>query len=255
MTRAIIEQHPVLTELQNTDFLQAVTLLATLASTGATSARKGDILKLTLQEYLAWGPKVRDALDWVAHFFDTEHIHSHKDVPYQSQIVPLAVVRVVLGADADLHGVRARLRQWYWCGVLGEMYGSTTETRFARDVDQVPAWSLAALQDDQRVTVPATITEASFRESRLISLHRRNAAAYKGIYALLMATGCRDWKANQAFDRAVYLKMSVDIHHVFPQKWCRYNSIDPNLRESIVNKTPLAAKTNQRSAGPRRASI
>ena len=79
-------------------------------------------------------------------------------------------------------------------------------------------------------------------QSRLISLTSRRAAAYKGIYSLLLAKGARDWMYDQALDKVQYSALLVDIHHIFPYKWCVDNQIDYAKRESIVNKTPLAAK-------------
>ena len=55
---------------------------------------------------------------------------------------------------------------------------------------------------------------------------------------------CVDWKVHQIIDHASYESLQVDIHHVFPKAWCLKNNIDPDLRESIVNKTPLAKRTN-----------
>lgn len=253
ITKAALAQHPVLGGIANTDFLQGVTLLATrernLASTSARppaiSARKEDVLKLTLEQYLRWADELRDALGWVAMFLADHHIHEPGFVPYRTQIVPLAVLRVVLGENADLHGVRARLSQWYWCGLLGELYGGSVETRFARDVEQVPAWALAAIVPDAAPSTPVTVLDANFVESRLLSLRTRLSAAYRGIYALLMAEGCKDWKYTQSFDQVQYAALAVDIHHVFPRAWCDANGIESDLRESIINKTPLAASTNR----------
>jgi hypothetical protein len=239
-TSSVIAKHPVLRGLEQTEFLQAVTLLASRARTTATTARKEDVLDLELVDYLAWAPQVRDSLAWVAGFLDAEHVHTARDLPYPSQLVPLAVIRTVLGHDADVYGVNARIRQWYWCGVLGELYSAATESRFARDTDQVPGWALQASD----AVVPRTVEDASFRESRLHSLRTRNAAAYKGIHALLMRHDARDWLHNQKFDRAHYLNLAVDIHHIFPKKWCDMHTVPQHLRESIVNKTPLARKTN-----------
>jgi hypothetical protein len=38
-------------------------------------------------------------------------------------------------------------------------------------------------------------------------------------------------------------------HYVFPQDWCKRNNIGPKLCDSIVNKTPLAARTNRMIGG------
>ncbi|WP_432546138.1 GmrSD restriction endonuclease domain-containing protein [Kineococcus sp. SYSU DK004] len=253
VTQAQFVKHPVLAGVASTDFLQAVTLLTTrarnIADTSdrpvAISARKEDVFRLELTDYLQWVDPLREAFVWASTFLADQHIHEAAFLPYRTQLVPLAVIRVVLGNDADLVGVRKRIRQWYWCGVLGELYGGAVETRFARDVEQVPSWALAAVSEEVRHSVPRTVADGTFVESRLLSLRTRNAAAYKGIYALLMAGGCRDWKYQQAFDQVQYASLAVDIHHVFPRAWCERNGIDPSLRESIVNKTPLAASTNR----------
>ncbi|WP_326563995.1 DUF262 domain-containing protein [Micromonospora peucetia] len=244
LTDQVIAAHPVLHGIRNTDFLQAVTLLVTAHGKSFTSARKEDVLRLELSDYLAWADKVRAALVWVAQFLRDEHIHRARDIPYPTQLVPLAVIRVILGEKADIYGVRNRLRQWFWCGILGELYGGATETRFARDVDQVPDWVRAGISGNTDVPVPATVLAATFAESRLLSLRTRQSAAYKGLHALLMAQGAKDWRFNKTFDYTQYLALDVDIHHIFPKKWCNDNEVPQNLRESIVNKTPLAAKTN-----------
>ncbi|MET8087442.1 DUF262 domain-containing protein [Micromonospora sp. NPDC005237] len=245
LTEQIISAHPVLRGIRNTDFLQAVTLLVTAHGSSFTSARKEDVLRLELSQYLAWAEQVREALVWVAQFLRDEHIHRARDIPYPTQLVPLAVIRVILGEAATIHGVRSRLRQWFWCGILGELYGGATETRFARDVDQVPAWARAVTSPDTAPELPGTVSGATFAESRLLSLRTRQSAAYKGLHALLMAGGAKDWRFHQTFDHTQYVALDVDIHHVFPKKWCDDNKIPRNLRESIINKTPLAGKTNR----------
>jgi len=102
------------------------------------------------------------------------------------------VIRVILGEDADIYGVRSCLRQWFWCGILGELYGGATETRFARDVDQVPAWATQSTHGASEAQIPVTVSGATFAESRLLSLRTRQSAADKGLHALLMATGAKD---------------------------------------------------------------
>lgn len=136
--------------------------------------RKEDVLKLRLESYLEWSPQIVDGLIWAAKFLDGEHIHTASDLPYPKQIVPLAVLRVTLGQASDAYGVKARIRQWFWSGIFGELYGSAIETRFARDVEQVPAW---ALNEDDAL-LPRTVEESYFNESRLHSLRTRNSAAW-----------------------------------------------------------------------------
>lgn len=243
--REELDDHPVLSTFDNDDFLQAVTLLASLRGETATTARKEDILKLRLGQYLEWSPMIVDGLKWAAKFLDNQHIHTATDLPYPKQIVPLAVLRVVLGERIDAYGVHGKVRQWFWSGIFGELYGSAIETRFARDVEQVPPWAL----DEEGAVAPRTVEESYFNQSRLHSLRTRSSAAYKGVYALLMAQHCKDWVYNQSFDRAHYLELRVDIHHIFPKAWCFKHEIPYEQRESIVNKTPLARTTNIKLSG------
>ena len=77
----------------------------------------------------------------------------------------------------------------------------------------------------------------------------RNAAAYTGISALVLAQGARDWMEDKALDKVQCTDLAVDIHHVFPQKWCNDNEIEDQYRESIVNKTAIGAKTNRTIGG------
>lgn len=247
-TKRIWSSYDVLSDVQNTDFLQAVTMLTTLerrnsegpSSTRATSAKREDVLKLELEDYLRWRDELRDAFIWSAGFLADRHIFRHRDIPYSKQLVPLAAIKVTLGKDAELHSASARLTRWFWSGVLGELYGSATETRFVRDIEQVPAWVR-----DESAPLPRTVAEANFVESRLHSMRTRNSAAYKGMAALVMANDARDWMQDKLFGAFQYKDLDVDIHHIFPQRWCNLNGIDDEHRESIVNKTMLSAHTNR----------
>lgn len=247
-TRKLWKEHPVLEGVENTDFLQAVTMLTSWkkqqASTSgrkiAVTAKREDVLRLTLQDYLEWRDSLREAFIWASRFLADLHIFLARDIPYPKQLVPLAAIKVVLDKDADLHSVKKRLVRWYWCGVLGELYGSAIETRFVRDLETVPAWS-----KDENAPSPRTVADANFVESRLHSLRTRNSAAYKGIMALIMGNNSKDWMEDKTFGASQYKDMNVDIHHIFPQKWCNSHDIDDEHRESIVNKTMLSARTNR----------
>ncbi|MDQ6949415.1 MAG: hypothetical protein M3256_24985, partial [Actinomycetota bacterium] len=197
---------------------------------------------LSLPDYQRWADKVTEAFAWAGQFLGQEHIYRGADLPYRTQLVPLAAIRVILGDKADLHGNAQRLEHWYWCGVLGELYGGAIETRFARDLEQVVDWVHGGPK-------PGTVTEASFRAPRLLTLRTRNSAAYKGVYALLMRSGCMDWVRREPMDYAAFFEYQVDIHHVFPKAWCDKNNVDPAHRESIVNKTAISAATNRSIGG------
>jgi hypothetical protein len=249
-------QHPVLRNLQNDDFLQTISLLVTQArrreALGASatadnapgiSCKRKDILKLKVGDWKAWADRVEAGFVRAARFLYSQKIFNERDLPYRTQLVPLAAMFVDLGKDGETEGARQKIARWYWCGVLGELYGGAIETRFSRDMPEVVAW----LRGEP--TEPTTVHEANFQASRLLTLRTRNSAAYKGLYALLMRDGGRDFRTGEPIEAQTFFDDKIDIHHIFPEKWCRANKINPGTYNSVINKTALAAHTNRQIGG------
>ena len=157
--------------------------------------------------------------------------------------MPLAAIFAVLDKQAESHGVRQQMARWYWCGVFGEMYGGSTETRFGLDLPDVVAWVTEGADE------PRTIRDAQFQADRLLTLRSRNSAAYKGLYALQMKRGGRDFRTGNTIDIHAYVDDAIDIHHIFPQAWCASHDVPDGFANSVVNKTAIDAHTNRRIGG------
>ncbi|ASS87224.1 hypothetical protein GLN3_09085 [Geobacillus lituanicus] len=233
----------VLADISSTDFLQAVTLLATYnrrkAGDGvAVSCKRRDILQLTLADYQRWADRVTEGFIQAAQFLHEQHVFSARDLPYGTQLIPLAAIFVELGKEAHNVRVRDRIARWYWCGVLGELYGGATETRIARDVVEVVEWIRGGAE-------PTTVRDAHFAADRLFTLRTRNSAAYKGLHALLMREGARDFLSGVPIDIQTYYGESIDIHHIFSRDYCEKRGIEKAKYDCIINKTPLSYKTNR----------
>lgn len=241
----------ILSEVANTDFLQAISLFHTrerrnaAAATGkqgkelpAVTGNRQALLDLPLDAYKKYESKVERGFTQAAKFLHILHIYRIFDLPYQSQIVPLAAILADIGDAWEHEANRAKLVRWYWNGVFGELYGSAVETRIAKDFIEVPNWLNGGPE-------PSTITETLFRPDRLKTMRMRLSAAYKGVNALLMKEGAQDFRSGQKFDHAVFFGENVDIHHIFPQDWCKKRGIKPKVYDSIINKTPLAYRTNR----------
>jgi hypothetical protein len=250
-----LRQRKALGLLENTEFLQATTLLATHGrksqalsqgvppdSAPGVSCKRKDVLRLKLDEYRMLAGPLTDAFERGAKFLNGLRIYDARDLPYHAQLAPLAAILSALGDRADDDGVRAKIARWYWCGVFGELYGGAIESRFAKDLPEVLAWVGGGPE-------PATITDANFAPARLLTLRTRNSAAYKGLHALLMRDGCLDFRTGEPYDLRAYFDERTDIHHIFPQAWCKANGIDAKRCDSVVNKTPISAKTNRKVGG------
>ena len=254
-----LHSQSILANVSSTDFLQAVTLLATQERRSeairngdeqrapAVGCKRSDMLRLELSDYLRWADPLMEGFERAARFLHSQHLYDAKFLPYGSQLIPLAAALTMLGREWEPHAAREKIARWYWCGVFGELYGGSTETRFARDLPEILQW----VRDSG--SEPGTVYDAQFAAERLITLRTRNSAAYKGIYALLLREGARDWMTGEASSVQNYFATTTDIHHVFPQQWCREHGIEPARCDSIVNKTPLTASTN-RSIGGRAPS-
>lgn len=253
-------KYPVLKDLSSDQFLQAVTLCVTQArerersaATGRQSrvgCRREDILSLEKDEYARWADQVESGFGKAAEFLDAQHIYRAKDLPYQSQLVPLAAALVDLGTDADAPTAQRAIAKWYWCGVMGELYGGSTETRIARDFPEL----IGLVKGAHDTTT--TISDAYFQASRLRTLRTRNSAAYKGLYALLMREGAKDFLQERPLEKQIFFDDGIDIHHVFPKRWCEAQDppSEPAIYNSIVNKAAISARTN-RIIGGRAPSI
>ncbi|MFE6735990.1 DUF262 domain-containing protein [Microbacterium sp. NPDC057650] len=241
----------VLSGVGNTDFLQIIALFHTrdlrvgASETGRTgrelpqvSVKRQTLLNLPLSAYLEYQEHAEAGLIAAAKFLIGLGIFRVYDLPYQSQVVPLAAILAELGQRAEASGVHQKLTRWFWSGVFGELYGSSTETRVARDFTEVLSWIDGGPE-------PATVHDATFRADRLWTLRARQSAAYKGLNALLMRKGAQDFRTGQPFTNTVFFDENVDIHHIFPQAWCRHAGIPRESYDSIINKTPLSARTNR----------
>ncbi len=235
----------------NTDFLQAISLFYTRErrreaekagkqgkELPAVTGNRQALLNLPLSAYKHYEKQVEHGFVQAAKFLHMLHIYRIFDLPYQSQIVPLAAIIADIGDAWEHEAHRGKLVRWYWNGVFGELYGSAVESRIARDFMEVPAWLKGGAE-------PSTVSETIFRADRLKTMRMRLSAAYKGVNALLMKEGAQDFRSGQKFDHTVFFGENVDIHHVFPQDWCKKQGIKPAVYDSIINKTPLSFRTNR----------
>lgn len=245
------EKSGIIADVSNTDFLQAISLFHTrdrrraAAEQGkqgkelpAVTGNRQALLSLPLDAYKRYETTIEAGFVRAAKFLHMQHIYRVFDLPYQSQVVPLAAILADIGDDWEHEGNRTKLVQWYWNGVFGELYGSAAETRIARDFIEVPAWLKGG-------ELPSTISEATFRADRLKTMRIRLSAAYKGMNALLMKEGAQDLRSGQQFNHTIFFGENVDIHHIFPKAWCEKQKIKPDVYDCIINKTPLSYRTNR----------
>lgn len=247
----------MLRDLQPTDFLQGVSLLHSFdkraqdlvagrsgkEATGVTAKRE-HILEMPLGAFQKWADALTKGFEQADRLLRSEGFHHPKFLPYRTQLTPLAAVLAHLGERWLEPQIKAKLVRWFWCGVFGELYGGAIETRIALDVQQLLGWIDGTLSQE-----PATVQAAGFNPNRLDTLRSRTSAAYRGLYVLLQREGACDffWKTRMVdLDRD---DAKLDIHHIFPRKWCEDRGIPPHVYNAIVNKTAISYKANRMIGG------
>ena len=227
-----------------TDFLTALTLLNSYyqfksGTRQGVSCKKKDVLKLQTVEYETYKDQLIQGVKDAVKFIKEQCIYTSVDLPYTSQLIPLSVAFAI---DRNLWfnaANKQKLTQWYWCGVFGEMYGGANETRYVTDILGLMRWTT----DDNEL--PDTVIRSNFYATRLYQLTTRNSAAYKGIMALILKNHCKDFISGSEMDFASYVGEATDIHHIFPANYCEQQHYDKKLWNSVINKTPIYARTNR----------
>lgn len=246
----------LLKQIDPIDFLQVMTLLHTHdrkikdIKTGKTgkeirpiSIKRSDILELPLGVWKNNADQVEKAFLNVVQFLRMESIYSIRELPYTTQLITLAAVITRIGEKWREPKVYEKLARWYWCGILGELYGGAVEARIALDYEGLLEW----FENEQNP--PRTVREASFNTRRFESLSSRQSAAYKGITILLLREGAKDWFWKGSIKELDLNEVKLDIHHIFPVNWCEERGIPRRKYNSILNKTPLSYKANRKIGG------
>ncbi len=238
------------------EFLQAVTLLHTheekLADidggkTGKqvrpVSAKRADVLRLPLSAWQKWADEVEQGFRLAGRFLKKECFYSRRELPYSTQLVPLAAVLARLGDRWLEPKIHDKLARWFWSGVLGELYGGAVETRMANDYEELLRW----FEDDE--ALPRTVRDATFQPDRFDTLRSRLSAAYKAINVLVLREGAKDWFWKASIQELDADEVALDIHHIFPRDWCEKEGIPREHYDSILNKTPISYKANRKIGG------
>ena len=242
----------VLRGIERKDFLRAISLANTYScrhsaevqgKTGkdlpAISCKHAAILDLRSDVYRKWNDAIIEGFRKAARFLHGRGLFRHKDVPYPSQIIVLSALHAIDGGKSFDAAKTAKLEQWFWCGIFGELYSRAVDSRLASDVEDL---TRKITSGDSEIR---TIRDAIFSESRLDTMRSRSSAAYKGVQALLLKSGASDFLTGEQIGIANFFAESIDIHHLFPQRWCKAAQIPRARYNTVVNRTGISAHTNR----------
>jgi len=241
------DEENVLNVIEDVNFLTACTLFSSYSKSKTdnnviVSCSKTDLLNLKLDEYKNCRDKVRSGFIEAKNFLADEKIFKSNDLPYRPQLIPLAVLfALIKKTSLDNAAAKKKIRQWYWCGVFGEIYNNAANSdRFVSDVTEVMDWINGG-------KTPKIVKEVEFNPARLLT--RSSSAVYKGVIALILQNKSLDFIKGTDMGTAFFNDKNVELHHIFPQKYCKQKNFDKEKWDSALNKTPLINETNNKLGG------
>jgi len=234
----------VLAGVSETEFLTSITLFSSYLkkrnNQGSTSCKKRDVLALSKDTYENNRDMAIQGYKMARRFLMEQNVFRRRDLPYQTQLIPLSAICAYIGKSKfNQPRTQKILEKWYWCGIFGEMYGGANETRYANDIEDVIA-DIEQIEGQNR-----TINAAYFSATRLLSLQTRQSAAYKGVMALIYKEKCQDFMKGSTMDAVRSMDEASDIHHIFPEDYCKRQGYKKEKWNSIINKTPLLPESNR----------
>ena len=229
----------VLAKVDETHYLKAITLLATNAGPKRVSARRKDMLNLKREEYEAYNDAATLGFINAAKLLKELGISKAKELVH----VPQAIVMAAVYARSDnkqtdtIHA-RQTIERWYWTTLLNESYGGrTTDEQLANDFSEL----IRRLTSMPPQPI-AVFSGRPFNSDRLLSGAQRGLNV--AVQSLLKRNQePRDWMKGSPIKTMD--ESAIEMHHVFPRKWCNDNKIDEGHRESVANLTPIDAETNK----------
>ena len=234
----------ILHALGSSDFVTALTLLVSYEkfcedNKKPVSCKSEDILKLEYDDYAECKDAVIDGFIEAAKFLKEEKISTEKFLPYKPQLIPMAALFARLKTTGKYNAAsRNKIRQWYWCAVFSEAYRDGHLARFAKDIVQVSDW----IDSEQ---VPDIVKNTQIVAGQLMNVSGIQSAAYKGLVALIFQHGARDFIAGSGVNFAE----SVEVHHIFPKRYCEARGFPKAKYDSIANKTLILKGTNKTIGG------
>ena len=230
----------ILESLKSTDFVTALTLLATYENNSPVGCKRENVLNLQREEYLKYKAHIIDGFAEAAQFLAGESITEEKYLPYKPQLIPLATILSVLKLRGKNNAASLeKVRKWYWCGVFGEAYRDGHLARFVKDITQVMKW----IDSDE---TPDIIKNTQISAPKLMKYKDIKSAAYKGMISIIFRNGATDFLSGKKMNVSANFSESIDDHHIFPKKYCEDNEIPKEKYDSIANKTPILSGTNQK---------
>lgn len=249
-------EHPILGpdefDIDPYYLLQAVSLRATrgrvkVNQQPTASAQRSAVLNLSAADFSTyWDETVLGAASSLQLLKAECGVLSSKLLPYSMILVPMSAIWHMIAEQkgAKRGALIEKLIRYFWCTVFMRNYDQGGNSQAGRDFIDLERWFGGGAE-------PEAVAEFVFARDTLDQARTNLKALYRGVMALTVRHGARDfhvWKGITADSMAAE---SIDSHHVFPQQWLKTHAsgVDAGLSADLILNRALIDRTTNQSIG------
>lgn len=213
-----------------------------LCSRPTPSCKRSDVLGLSPEVLTQWWEPATLALGKALEILrDDCGVIVPRWLPYNTMLIPCAAVLAKHGEHdaAEVGGNRQKLCRWFWCSVFSQAYENAPNFQSVKDFSEILAWMGGG-------AAPQTVNRFNFDASVLRETTTRQRALYRGVIALILRNGPRDFHNGRKITGDLMIEQNIDDHHIFPNAWLGRQDVPSRLRDCVLNRTLIDRKTNIR---------
>jgi hypothetical protein len=246
--KSTLQKHPIIAQFA----VEQYYVLQSIALRTRSSVKRGDVLKLTVEDIERHWDAVTDGYSQALEMLRSEcGVLTDKWLPYGYLLVPMSAIWDEVTAGGPSGGAnRERIKRWFWCSGFSQTYDRAANTQAAKDFNQLRRWFAG-------VAAPDVVSDFEFAPDTLRTITPRQQSVYKALIALVLRGRAMDFHHAHQLTSDVITAKGVDDHHIFPKAFLNpladSTEFPAELVDCVLNRTLIDADTN-RSIGKRAPS-
>jgi hypothetical protein len=146
----------------------------------------------------------------------------------------------------NIDAVQKAIMTWLWGTILKGTFDHGADKQFIKEVCDLGRWIDEIVGNAEAQTPSRRYAETIIQETDFAFEAQVGSLSNSLIAAMHLRNGAMEF-ANQGERLAISTSRgeSYDMHHVFPQEWCKKNFIDEKLTNIIYNLAPINPQTNK----------
>ncbi|HMP75058.1 MAG TPA: DUF262 domain-containing protein [Kiritimatiellia bacterium] len=241
MWEKALSDYPALAAF-DVDPYYALQAIALYAASSAPSCKRKDVLQLSVEQIrTGWDDVIRGLAHTLEILSNDCGVLVPAWLPYNTILIPSAAA---LATTKDKKGpavgaMRDRFKRWFWCSVFAQAYENAPNSQAAKDYVELKGWFTGGES-------PQTVKDFSFRPEVLRETTPRQRALYRGVMALVLRNGSRDFHKKVPITASMIAEEKIEDHHILPKGFLDDAGIvaKGQTKDCVLNRTLIDRETN-----------